>query len=172
MDPKRVSLLGDLPGEMLFPLRVTCIQGRGVNLRSSVHYPTKDRIADFLNRHEVHTSKYGASSSYNSNPNIRRTNVGIRNIVCSVIPDDAVEILHVVLTIPKLPRRSIGGLVGAGESGIPNTAFLLKAPGLTPKHLRADIMVAAHALASKLISPSNTWRNILGLADNKCLTSP
>lgn len=101
MDPKRVSLLGDLPGEMLFPLRVTCIQnikragkGRGVNLRSSVHYPTKDRIADFLNRHEVHTSKYGASSSYNSNPNIRRTNVGIRNIVCSVIPDDAVEILH------------------------------------------------------------------------------
>ncbi len=36
------------------------------------------------------------------------------------------------LTIPKLPRRSKGGLVGTGESRIPNTAPLLKAPGLTP----------------------------------------
>lgn len=34
-------------------------------------------------------------------------------------------------TIPKLPRRSRWGRVGAGESR-PNTLDLLKAPGLTP----------------------------------------
>lgn len=80
-------------------------------------YIPRSRVFHATREHGEHVVQYGVSIS-------------------SLL--DALEVLQEVLTIPKLPRLSRGGRVGAGESGVPNTALLLKAPELTPKHIYAQ----------------------------------